>query len=137
MGFGQEIEAAKAFLGDVSSILTKVDGLKQKYFVDQIGKAKDADAARDAYQAFLDAAAEAGWDVDAVSMVYADRRLTLLQNETAGSGSVSDKMSKIRDVANELRDLGLVQEKIGKRDQKGGDLIRLDRKSTRLNSSHT
>jgi hypothetical protein len=112
VGFGQQIEAAKAFLGDVTKILDKVDGLKQRYFADQISKAKDLDSVKDAYQAYLDAANDAGWDTDEVTGKYVAKRVDMLNAEVAdNSKSASARAASIRDLASDLRDLGLMKEK--------------------------
>lgn len=109
VGFGAEIEAAKAFLGDVTQVLAKVDGLKQKYYADQIKKAKDVDSIKDAYQNYLDAAEAAGWDTDDVTNQYADRRVELLNTDVADSSkSAESRAGSIRDLASDLRDIDLM-----------------------------
>ena len=109
VGFGAEIEAAKSFLGDVTQILSKVDGLKQKYYVEQIKKAKDVDSVKDAYQSYLDAAEAAGWDTDDVTNQYADRRVEMLNTEVADSSKSAESRSRsIRELASDLRDMDLM-----------------------------
>jgi hypothetical protein len=108
-GFGKEVEAWKRQLGDITQFMAKIDGVKQKYYVDQINKAKDEDSIKDAYQAYLDASeAAGGWDTDEVTSKYADKRVEMM-NTIAKDGSLSSekRASSIRDLASDLRDMDL------------------------------
>ena len=96
----------------MSQIIAKVDGLKKKYYEDQVKKAKDIDSIKDAYETYLDAAGANGWDTDDVNNAYADRRLDLMNTLVADSSKSSEqKVSAIREMASDLHDLDLFNEK--------------------------
>ncbi|MGZ3654834.1 MAG: hypothetical protein ACXVB9_20230 [Bdellovibrionota bacterium] len=103
--FGKEIEAARAFLGDVTAILAKVDGLKQKGLADQIKKAKNADDVNDAYHAYLEAAEANGWDTDDAAASFADKRGELLKAAvTDSSVSAKERARMIHQFSSDMRD---------------------------------
>jgi len=108
VGFGKEIEAARAFLGDVTEILAKVDGLKQKGLADQIKKAKSADDVNDAYHAYLEAAEANGWDTEDASASFADKRGELLKTVVSDTSlSSKERARQIRQFSSDMRDEGL------------------------------
>jgi len=86
VGFGAEIEAARAFLGDVTKIIEQMDAVKKKFFEDAIKKAK-ADDVKTAYENYLQAASENGWDTEEVTAAYVARRIDLMKEAVNGSDS--------------------------------------------------
>jgi hypothetical protein len=108
-GFGKEVEAFRRQLGDINQFMTKIEGVKQKYFAEQINKAKDIDSIKDAYQAYLDASeASGGWDTDDVTSKYADKRVEMLTSTVKDTSlSAERRAGAIRDLASDLRDMDL------------------------------
>jgi hypothetical protein len=78
VGLTKAINDASEFLGDVSSMLDQAnDGLQGKLKKD-LANADTADKAKEAYEAYLAAASEHGWDEDEITKSYIEKRFELL-----------------------------------------------------------
>lgn len=114
VGFGAEVEAARGFLSDVNGLMSRVSDLKKKHLEQEIAKAKTAEDMKSAYEAYLDAASENGWDTDKATATYVDKRVELARALSKDSKkSNSEKAHAIRDLAADLRELGMMSDRKG------------------------
>lgn len=86
VGLTSAIHEASDLLGDVSSMLTQANnGLKGKLKKD-LEKAETADDARAAYEAYIAAAADHGWDEEEITQAYIEKRFDILNILAEDSG---------------------------------------------------
>lgn len=100
-GLGQEIEMAADVLEDVTGMMENVAESHKKALAKKVEKADDAEKAKEAYDAYMEAAAEGGWEEDAVKKSYIEKRFDLL--DTLASDAKTDN-AKLSEVDKELRD---------------------------------
>ncbi len=98
-----EIRAMESVLGDVTSILAKVEEFKSARLIADISNAKDADTARTAYEAYLET--NSGGDTDEVTEAYLTRRFDLLKESISdGEKKHEAKSQEIRSYAKALQE---------------------------------
>ncbi|HEY8280345.1 MAG TPA: hypothetical protein VIH99_12020, partial [Bdellovibrionota bacterium] len=105
VGFGKELEAAQSVLGNIIQYLDMADDAFMKKYIRDIKTAKDADAAAEAYDNFLSASSERGWDTEEVEKAYVERRVSLLDEVLKDEIPAGKKAAAIREFASALRDL--------------------------------
>lgn len=99
-GLGQEIEMAADVLEDVTTLMENVAETQKKALLKKLDKAADVDELKEAHEAFVAAAAINGWDEDAASKKFIEKRFDLIK-ELASDAKANE--AKISDVDSELR----------------------------------
>ena len=124
VGVGEEIMKAGKLLGDVAGFLDGLSNNQKIALLKAIDKAETSEEAKEAYDAFVAAAGENGWDEDEAKKPYLEKRFDLASNmvDDAKSGD-----SKLREADKELeslkRDLRAMDRKAYR--EKKSDLARM------------
>lgn len=100
--FTHELNALVSDLGDIQQYLDSFDVAMQKKYAVDIKKAKTADAARIAFDAFMTKAMEGGWDTEQLSKSYAAKRIELMTDLLSSEGDVQEKADAIADLRDDL-----------------------------------
>lgn len=108
-GLSSELEGLADLLGDVSGMMDKVNNGKKAKLKKDLLKAETVEDAVAAYEAFLAAASQHGWDEEELRDTYIDKRFDIL-NATisevgAGDVSANDGDSAIQEWMRDLRSL--------------------------------
>lgn len=106
-GVGQEIENARDLLGDVSALLEKKDEIEKKRHLQALEKAKNADEAKKAFEALVEAADKNGWELEPIETAYVKKRTAILRGLVEGvkdnEGALAAAEKAINDWKNELQ----------------------------------
>ncbi|NUM88840.1 MAG: hypothetical protein HUU37_06530, partial [Bdellovibrionales bacterium] len=140
-GVGQEIEAARDLLGDVSALLDKKDDLEKKRLHANLEKAKNAAEAKKAFDSLVEAADRGGWDMEPIEAAYVKKRTAILratvQDVKEGEGAVAAAEKALVEWKSELQGMNSDLYKANQRELAAGyyDLARAARDSSPARSA--
>ena len=104
-GLNAELEANKELLGGdlVNALLAKSQDARLARFKADINKAKTAEEAKQAFDAYVTEADSKGWEADAMDLAYVNKRAVILRNQVAAAKS--DKKADLLKVADAVKSL--------------------------------
>ncbi len=97
--------------GDTSKVIKKLGDFEKSSAESAVKKAKDVDAVKEAYEAYLSAAEAKGWDTEDMNKVYTDKRVDLLKEQLKDTNATPGTVAgSIRDLVQDLTEIGTLSE---------------------------